>query len=72
MKVRSALMIPGTENIGWVQLITISMRKLKGIKNQGAASGVLPHSTTLLAATFTQAPKRTKKYPYRKNSAEVC
>lgn len=32
MKIRGALMIPGTENIGWVQLITISMGKLKGIK----------------------------------------
>lgn len=32
LKVRGALMTPGMENIDWVQLITISMGKLKGIK----------------------------------------
>lgn len=32
VKVRCALMILGMENTDWVQLITISVEKLKGIK----------------------------------------
>lgn len=61
MKVRSALMIPGTENIGWVQLITISMGKLKGIKNQGATSGATSSCNNTAGSNFHTGSQKNQE-----------